>query len=445
MSKKSGPRWQWGALFWWLLPGLALGALGALIGARCLQGDALGYYAWLHSLVHDGDLDLANQYALLHPLISYQLFPVIETGRIGNAFAFGSALLWAPWYATLLYLERNGWLPNPPLCPPEAAASGIGGAGALAVALGSGAMALAAAYLALDLARRRAPLGVASMSALVVALGTPLLYYGAVEPGMSHAPGALIVTLVFWLLLRHDPTLQGERPWAWLAAGAALGLVGLVRWQLLLIGPPLALIPLLRRRWQALGAFALGALALLWPLPLVWWRTFGKPLVLPAIHQHPFTFLVGPRYLPQTWFAGRHGLFVWSPLVALCLAGMVLSWRRSRHLAAVALASFAFQALLNASVNDWWGGAAFGARRMVELYPLYVLGLTEWFQFPQGKMERALAWACVGLAVGWCLMLLLVYRSGRLDHEFGTAAQALNVLRQKGPVLLHEALRRFRP
>jgi hypothetical protein len=126
-----------------LLPGLALGGFLVLLLAPCILGDAIGYYAWLHSLVMDGDLDLANQYTLFRSQISYQLFLVSGTGRIGNAFAFGSALLWVPSYAAALWLDPIGLTGSMAACPSTA---GIGGAAALAVALGLAPVGLAVVW-----------------------------------------------------------------------------------------------------------------------------------------------------------------------------------------------------------------------------------------------------------------------------------------------------------
>jgi hypothetical protein len=62
----------------------------------------------------------------------------------------------------------------------------------------------------------------------------------------------------------------------------------------------------------------------------------------------------------------------------------------------------------NASVADWWAGEAFGARRFLSLFPLFVLGLASWLQPREGTAQvRPVRVALVaGLGVATALLLL---------------------------------------
>ena len=65
---------------------------------RVIDGDALGYYAWLRSVVFDGDINFSNDYRLLTDEFaedSEELTP-LATGLVPNKSPPGSALLWAP-------------------------------------------------------------------------------------------------------------------------------------------------------------------------------------------------------------------------------------------------------------------------------------------------------------------------------------------------------------
>ena len=65
---------------------------------RVIDGDALGYYAWLRSVVFDGDINFSNDYRLLTDELaedSEELTP-LATGLVPNKWPPGSALLWAP-------------------------------------------------------------------------------------------------------------------------------------------------------------------------------------------------------------------------------------------------------------------------------------------------------------------------------------------------------------
>jgi len=209
-----------------------------------------------------------------------------------------------------------------------------------------------------------------------------------------------------------------------------------VRWQLLLIGIPFGLILLWRRHWHALAALCLGTLLLAWMVPYNWYRIYNRLFVVPAAPNNPLSFLVGPRNLLKVWFSGRHGLFSWSPIVLLSVLGIFAAMKRSKALFFVIALGFLLQSLIDASVHDWWGGWAFGMRRLVELFPLYVFGLAfliEWARLRLGTMGRAVTLTFVGLSTLWSLVLMLLYMAALLHPDEGTVADAIRVLVELTP------------
>lgn len=95
---------------------LALGhltgvALTTGLSGPLVQGDARSYFAYLPSLVLDGDLDLTNQFEVLQPeqhadVRGYPYGPGLE-GRAANPFPVGPALLWLPGYVLGLVVDRG--------------------------------------------------------------------------------------------------------------------------------------------------------------------------------------------------------------------------------------------------------------------------------------------------------------------------------------------------
>ena len=71
-----------------------------------------------------------------------------------------------------------------------------------------------------------------------------------------------------------------------------------------------------------------------------------------------------------------HGLFTWTPLVALAVAGLVPLLRQHRRVGVVVAVSLLVAWYVNAAVADWWAGEAFGSRRFLSCFPLFVLGLS---------------------------------------------------------------------
>ncbi|HEX6290856.1 MAG TPA: hypothetical protein VFZ66_16850, partial [Herpetosiphonaceae bacterium] len=118
---------------------------------------------------------------------------------------------------------------------------------------------------------------------------------------------------------------------------------------------------------------------------------------------HFWDTLVDARPSPVTgrWFA--HGAFLWAPVWAVGLGGLLLLFRRDRWLAIVCLVAFFAQVWVNGSFGTTWHlSSAFGFRRLIEATPLFVLGvalLLDRVQMPRG------VWAALGV-------LLIVWNVG---------------------------------
>ena len=69
------------------------------ISGSFFVSDGFGYYIYLPSLLIDRDLDLANQLLHQDDQINQRWYDRDPTtGRIGNAFQVGCALLWSPFF-----------------------------------------------------------------------------------------------------------------------------------------------------------------------------------------------------------------------------------------------------------------------------------------------------------------------------------------------------------
>jgi len=169
---------------------LTSGPAGPLV-----QGDARAYFAYLPSLLLDGDLDLENQFEVLRPETFADRpghpFGEGRDGRAANPFPVGPALLWLPGYLVGLAVDGAlaglGIAPRPLGYGPGA----VWGAAIFSVLL---------AGLGAELARRLAAGTVATgpgpdafAATLMAWVGTPLLYYTVVSPLYSHAAAAFAV------------------------------------------------------------------------------------------------------------------------------------------------------------------------------------------------------------------------------------------------------------
>jgi hypothetical protein len=406
-SLSSAPGW----LTW---PERAPGAAIALVGAvflvaytaslvwlpkpdgRIVVGDAVEYFVYLRSAVFDRDLDFRNEYARFfgaRPASAppgWRIYDRTPTGHAPNFMSVGPALAWAP-----LYLATASGV---------AIADGVGahypldGYGRLFQASAgiSGVLAAAVgAWLAFLWANRLFGTRAAVWATLAVWLGSSTIYYSVISPTYSHAVSMLTSALFFYV---WGTTLDRQTPSRYALVGLLGGLNALVRWQdvVFLIAPVLdagwALSlerPLdWRRLWRATGrvAVCLGvAFVAFLPQLLAWTAIYGSPFLVPQ--GEGFMRWTSPR-LFQVLFSDLHGLISWTPIVALALGGCVFLPRANRVVAAAVIAILAVEWYTNAAVADWWGGEAYGARRFIGCFPLFVLGLAALYERIDRRRSR---------------------------------------------------------
>jgi hypothetical protein len=97
---------------------------------------------------------------------------------------------------------------------------------------------------------------------------------------------------------------------------------------------------------------------------LAYLRTWTAPMVvLPRI----YGLLLG---------SGR-GLFVFSPVLLLCLPGLVLLWRRHRSEALLVAGALVLFVVGYSSYTSWHGGLVWGSRFLVPVVPLLMLPVVE--------------------------------------------------------------------
>ena len=317
---------------------LAIAAIAALtlpgVTRRIYASDEVQYVAFLRSLWFDGDVSFDNEYRQFYatgttrdPMFAATFIdPATATGLRRNFGTIGSAILWAPFYAAAdagVRLARAAGS--------SVAADGYSAPYISAVCIGSAVYGLLALLLAWIAARRvleaaGLPAGAhTALAAAAAGLGTPLLFYMYIAPGFAHATSAFAVAafVLAWLVVRDRWSLSGM-----VVLGALAGLMAMVREQdaFVVIGPAIDLAWAVVRngRVRAIGpALAGTAAAVLVYLP--------QAAAYLAINGR-----LGPSPLvsrKMTWtsphaagvlFSPEHGLFFWTPLALLAVAGLVL-------------------------------------------------------------------------------------------------------------------------
>jgi hypothetical protein len=105
-------------------------------------------------------------------------------------------------------------------------------------------------------------------------------------------------------------------------------------------------------------------------------------------------------------FSPSRGLLVYSPVLALGVAGAALAWRREEYAALRPLAiGAALLVVVESKWFDWWGGWAYGYRRVVDLTPiLAVLAIPTLAWVVSARWRQATA----ALLFAWSVLVQVV-------------------------------------
>jgi hypothetical protein len=393
-----------------------------LVTPKIRGADEIQYYSHLRSLVFDGDLDFENEYSWFVAQDPQGLAAFRETflerreprtGRPINFTPVGCALLWSPFYL----LVHAGVLALRALGAPLVA-DGFSRPYQAAACYASffyGGLGLLLLHAVL---RRRFAEPMAAWAVAAIWLASPLLYYMTLAPGFSHASSVFAVCLLLWLSLRARER-GGLAGWA--LAGLAGGLCGLIREQdalFLAIPAGLLLADAARdgrvgRALRPLALLALAAAAMLGPQLLAYRALNGsfRPTTLVTRKLS----LLSPHFLDVLLDPG-HGLFLWSPLLALATAGLVYeAWRRREALSAVLLLALLLQMWINGAVLSWHQAGAFGSRRFVAASALFAFGLAALLEAWDGR--RAWLAGSLALFVWWNVSLMVQFGLKLMDRQ----------------------------
>jgi Dolichyl-phosphate-mannose-protein mannosyltransferase len=364
-----------------VLAGLVI--LLALTFKPSVENDGIGYFAYLHSVVIDYDLDFTDEYAAVRAEgVAY--YPLLiesrtSTGMLADYFPVGPALISLPAYLVALAARPSG---DPQFGPPFSVIVSL--------------MSLLAGLLALVLCYRLATAVAKPAAALTGVVGaaaaTPFVYYVLYEPSYSHTFSACAVAsfLYLWWWGRDH-----RSAWGWLALGLLGGLMGLIRFQ----DGPLLLIGLLDRprRWRHLIVFFGGALIAFSPQLPVDQVLFGSWFPARPAGQDLQFF---PGHYADVLFSSFHGLFSWTPIAVLAVAGF--GFVKDRRLQLAFLYAFVVEVIIGGAAPDWFGGYSFGMRRFVSLTPFIAIGLAALAQ----RFRPRVQWAAITAFIVWNLVLM---------------------------------------
>jgi len=354
------------------------GVLAWISSHRALTAAAVGWIlvaANFNSFRLDYTGDPQRVYAFLQRLFG-------DRSGGADAYEFGLALAWSPFYALAKLLRLIGidTIGGKPVGP------GVVALSAIVFALG------AAAIMVPVLGRLSLPHP--ALVLLCAVFGTPLFYYATFGPGHTHSLETLLICAIVALLYSYFQRDGGSWRLA-IAIGALLAFSMAVRYFTGAEAVAIVLGLAWYRRWRDAALVVAtpvlgGAL-----LALIAYETSGDVLrgastkgvggvgnalrVLVFAPLNPFRML----------FTDRRGLFVWSPVVILAVVGFVRLLRRraaARPFLTVC-AAIAVAIVVSYVFSPFWDGGptSNNQRYYTSLFPFVAIGLgglLEWRSRP---------------------------------------------------------------
>ena len=369
---------------------LATVSLAFIYGRRLPAGkpvrsDGMGYYLYLPAVLldHDVTMERTLKRSSAETLEMHQINCCREQGIVASVrrvpphqhyldkYAIGEAIMLVPFFVTADALAYATGATRDGFSWPYQATAAAGG---LTYAL------LGLLVLGIFLQRWFSRTTTA-LTLLAVALGTNLLHYATYDAVSSHAFAFFLVAALLQLTFR---VAERPRPVTAVALGGAAGLLAAVRPTdaVVLVVPVLIAARRLRvrsrqtcvvRRDLSLLALGLGAFFVCVLPQLVYWHAItGKWLVYTYGGEH--LQLLHPHLL-DVLFSVRKGLFFWTPLLLLAVAGLPLLARFAPGVLLPVAVYLGIHTWVVASWNTWWYGGSFGQRPFVESLPAFALGL----------------------------------------------------------------------
>ena len=355
-----------------------------------VRGDGVAYYAWIRAPLIEHSFHFEDDWRRGYPAIQFgvpngtdskDFLGYTRTNHLGNFYAVGPAILWAPFlvvaHVSVLIANALG---------AHVAADGFSRPYLFAMSIGTAVCAFFALILAYRLACRYFAESWALLATIGIWLATSFPAYLYVFPSWSHVQSAFAVGLFVWYWDKTRGGLSARR-WAWLGLAAAL-MVNMYYINALFMLLPFfedcsiarqILIPsnagserigtLVRANVIFGTTLAIG----LAPTLITKFIIFGNPFRSGYTRVSQWHWS-SPHVL-GVLFSADHGLLVWTPIVILAIVGLIIRSKQIGDLARYSLIVFVIFTYVVASHVYWDGVASFGNRFFISFTPVFTVGL----------------------------------------------------------------------
>lgn len=226
-----------------------------------------------------------------------------------------------------------------------------------------------------------------ALTVLSIGLATNFFNYATYESPTSHGTLFMLNAGLLLLARRWLSTFRWRDA---VLIGITLGLAGLVRvtevWMVLVPALwGLTSWEALRNRRQQLWQYrnqvlVMGLLVVsLLSLQSWFWHSVGGAWFIDSYPGEKFNFK-HPNLLLGL-FSPRKGWLIYTPIMALAIAGVLLMRRQVKEALPVVLVMLPLVLYVTFSWEEWWYGGGFSARPLIGIYPLLALPLASFFDW----------------------------------------------------------------
>lgn len=388
-----------------------------------IRSDGFSYYVYLPSwfIYHDTSLAAVaqdccgGQFPDFTAIIRWP-----GTRRWVNAHPIGVAIMQTPFFLVAHALTRWTNLSADGFTFYYQHAAGVAGLAWIVAGL----------WVLRRLLLRHFPDTIVAATLAAILFGTNLLHYATYDSSYSH-PYSFFLFAAFL-----DLTERWHLQPAWrtsLLLGLVGGLIVLVRHTnaLFLVFFPLygvtsaatmrVTVARLRRHWQLVAAAVASVAITVAPQLALYHQATGRSIVS-SYGELGFNF-----FAPQLWgvlFSVQKGVFFWSPILLLAVAGLAMTRGAARGFLLPAALFLTVNTYLIASWFDWQFGGSFGHRGFVDALPVFAIGLASLFsRAASSPAARATVIAVCAVLIALSLFQMLQYWNGVLPFSDTTWPQ----------------------
>lgn len=253
-----------------------------------------------------------------------------------------------------------------------------------------------------------------------ILFSTSAFTVAVIMPSWPHAVDIFIMTLFIYCIMRYQKYPPVKTLWI----GIVIVVATLIRYFNFILMVPLLIYYIYLKDYKRIKFLLLGFVGAMWLIPLVLYIYNGSfspfynsgmtiSTTITEVRTSPIP--PWPKYMLKLLIHPLHGLFVWAPITIFSAIGLIFAPKEKKengYLLTGIWFSFLF---LYGFFHLWNSGWCFTNRYLVNLFPIYVIGLSMYLD----KYGKKIYWFLIPLTF-YSIILFLNWYLCIMNGEFGT-------------------------